>query len=645
MTPNGRISPRRMFANPLAPVRCSRFRWFMIFGLMLSLVEMAAAQGAQKLPGGLTLTETTLAPNTWVHGMVERRFVIDNPTPHKQTVHLNLPASSFIGGGMASLSQSLPANAGMRTVAILPQPAMTRHGMGNRMSARVGRHPPENVTCRPLYPVSKKYYSTVPIGLLVSKSFSAEKLKERLVSLATESPSRHDYLRGDEVSKLSREDLTDRLVHRRFMESLNPMRFEGEAEAWPRHWLAFSPFDGCVIAATDYERMPEASRQALRDFAALGGQVTLMGMATPPKDWRAWPDTPANKPHGESHPWFEMRYGFGRLCLLSGSDVETLPDSALARLPMAWARAAQPWLAPHDDTTANLEAIPVADNVRVPARTFLVVLLLFTLLAGPGAVLFTRRKNRRIWLLALVPAFSLLFSLAILVYSLLSEGITPSLRRQAVTLLDQGNRCAVTLGAVGVYAPVSPRDGLHFDSGTEVSPLSDVRSGRIRVGSDQHYVSGWLQPRMPAFFRLRRAEHRAERLLVDERESGQIEVVNALGAPISWLRVRDRRGRLFETRDLAPGEKRGLADPLPRPSGARTAFEALGGTQKRCPDAGWNIQALADDLANGRGAPVEPAPGRYVAVLDGAPFLEDPLAYARTRNSARSIVLGWHGEE
>ena len=63
-------------------------------------------------------------------------------------------------------------------------------------------------------------------------------------------------------------------------------------------------------------------------------------------------------------------------------------------------------------------------------------------------------------------------------------------------------------------------------------------------------------------------------------------------------------------------------------------------------DAGWRFKDLAAKLLDEKpDASLAPAAGTFVAVLDGAPFLEDPLAYCRTKATARSVVVGWHGEE
>jgi hypothetical protein len=283
-----------------------------------------------------------------------------------------------------------------------------------------------------------------------------------------------------------------------------------------------------------------------------------------------------------------------------------------------------------------LEDIPVRGGAKVPINLFLFTLLAFVLLAGPGAVIYAARTNRRIWLLAIVPAVSLAFSAVIFAAALLAEGVTPYVRRQAVTLLDQTRRQAATLGAVSVYAPTSLRRGLAFDRGTEVTPLSYGRNQehkRIEWGREQLFAEGWVRPRMAAFFRLRRSEGRSERLVVTGREPGSVEVVNALGAPVRRLWLNDGHGGVYLAESLAPGEKRLLA-----------ASPVSGKAQ---PDGIESFRAFYDSASPGWGLPTAltaalppPGPRTYVAILDGCPFLENPLRDRKVKESAESLVAG-----
>jgi hypothetical protein len=588
----------------------------------------AAAQGST-LPGGLTFTDMTLSPNIWAHGAVERRFVIENPTPQTHTVTLEIPGRTYSGSaGLNSLTETVVVGPGTRAEVSLIQPPVGMAGSGT-VGIRVRGKPRMEQPSRS--PSFETWGNETP-SVLVSKGLSAEGLKTRLIECApaasSSGHSRHS------MSVTSVETYIGQCFTRANMDDLKPVRFEGEGSGWPRNWLAFSAFDGCVIAAADYEKMPAEAREALRAYVAAGGRVTFAGVKEIPEGWTET-GSRADRPL-EGEAYVEAAYGFGVVSATVHGEFTAFPSNTLVRLCRSWYAARHPMFF-RDNAGSLITEIPVTANIHVPVNRFLLILLAFVLIAGPGAVIFTGRANRRIWLLALVPAISILFSAAILVYALVSEGITPALRRQAVTLLDQPRRRAVTLGALGIYAPTSLRDGLHFDRGTEVSPISNVQGGQIESGQYQHFVSGWVTPRLPAFFRLRRSEERVERLLVEAPRDGKTEVVNALGAPILRLRLCDREGRIYETRDLKPGEKRVLVSEGPRTAGAPPAYEGLRSVAAS-PLPGWGLADLVEKQMLNRLD--EPGPGTYVAVLDGCPFLENPLAGFRAKETARALVAG-----
>lgn len=596
---------------------------------MVCAAGVAAAQ-VPALPGGLIFTDLTLSPNEWTHGAVERRFWLANPTPQTHTVTLEIPGRTYSGSpGLQALTETVVVGPGTRAEVSLIQPPVPLRGSGT-VGIRVrGRPRVEQPTSSPSF---ETYRGSETPSVLVSKGLSAEGLKTRLIECApaasSSGHSRHS------VSETSVETFIGQCFTRANMDDLRPVRFEGEGAGWPRNWLAFSAFDGCVIAAADYDKMPAEAHEALRAYVAAGGRVAFAGVKEIPEGWMETGGRTDRPLAGEAY--VEAPYGFGVVSAIGHGAFPTFPDNTLVRLCRSWYAAEHPMFF-RDNAGSWINEIPVTGAIRVPVNRFLLILLAFTLIAGPGAVIVTGRLNRRIWLLALVPAVSILFSAAILVYALLSEGITPKLRRQAVTLLDQPRRRAVTLGALGVYAPTSLRDGLHFDRGTEVSPVEDPQGGRIASGQDQHFVSGWVTPRLPAFFRLRRSEERAERLLVEEPRDGTIEVVNALGAPILRLRLCDREGRIYDARDLKPGEKRALAPEGPRAAGAPPAYDGLR-SAAASPLPGWGLADLVEQHLLNRLD--EPGPGTYVAVLDGCPFLENPLAGSRTKETSRALVAG-----
>jgi len=619
-----------------------------LFALTLLVLACPPAPAAEALPDGLTIEETTLFSDKWRHGTVERSFIINNPTTESRRVRLTIPDEPDSGEGLRSLSQTVLANAGSRSVISINQPAVAFNTYSEKVAVQVGNRAVREVRSRHVS-VGRAYDSS-PLNLLLSNSLSAEDLQTAFKGL-TNLVSGYSSVNIEKLGVVSQVSALDQLLRNNVFVNVSPLRFDRGGAAWPQNWIAYSSFDSCLIAAADYEQMPAAARQALRDYVAVGGHVTFVGTLVPPENWGPIAnlrrlDTWRNPPAATD----EHSYGLGHFSLQPVTSFSSLSSNEMVSAIGSWVRAAHPWYLPtrtsrwHGDNVDFLPSLPVVPSARVPLRSFLMILLIYVILAGPVALHLTRRTNRRIWLLVAVPAFSLAFSFVIFGYALVSEGITPSIYRQSLTLLDQPRQHAATWGAFGVYTPLALRDGLHFDHHTEVSPFSDVFSGRIEIGRDQHYVAGWVQSRIPAFFRLRRSETRSERLVVRETAAG-LEVVNALGAPIRLLLLCDSRGHVYDGSNLATGEKRLLQSTGLRRANAPLLGDFLGDAAAKATDIGWHIESVVRQMQPGVANQFSPEPASYIALLDGAPFIENPLAGQRNKDSARSIVAGWFTAE
>lgn len=600
--------------------------------LFLLAAGQAAGQASVTTKSGLVVTDLSFGPNEWTHGTIEHRYLIENPSPQRRTVTVELPGKTYSGGGseagLRSLSGTVTVDAGAKAVLSMLQPPVECIGDSSFAVMEKG-FPKETI------PRRAKDFQTYSVqdavSVLLSKGLSAERLAERLTAFAPaegHTPGYHNAVR------------------RGSMTATQPLRLEREPAAWPSDWLAYAGFDGCMLAMADYEKMPVDVRTGLRSYVAAGGMVTFVGADAVPPGWseadRGW-----IREAGALNERY-TEYGFGKVQAPKTAELANITSNRAVGMMEAWLEREQPWRDPSGRYQARgfsyafeqvIKDIPVQGGVQVPANIFLLVLLTFVLLAGPGAVIYACRTNRRIWLLGIVPAVSVAFSAAIFVFALLSEGVTPYVRRQAVTLLDQTRRQALTLGALAVYAPVTLRGGLEFDLRTEVTPLlygANQESKSIVWGRCQHFQSDWVRPRMAAFFRVRRSEERAERLIVTEQGEGVVEVVNALAVPIRRLSLRDSRGCVYLSENVTPGEKRVLSGRVSAEAGKPSAYEKVRSMYRASLSPGWGITALLETGA----AALQPDARSYVAVLEGCPFIENPLGYCEVKETAQSLVAG-----
>ena len=575
--------------------------------LLLALATTTTAQTSHRTKSGLTIIDETLAPDgrAWSHGTMFHRFVVENPSDRRREVTIRIPNSSY-GEGLASLSGSVIVEAHGRSVIELPRPAVSA-GWGGASISEPGR---ETASIEVF--AGNPQRMGAPLVLL-SGSLSAEimvkqfeKISERYV----------DSLSGYYSSSEKK---------------MSPTRLTRDPALWPQNWLAYSPYDGVVVHTDDYTKMPDAARDALTRYTEAGGTLVIAGQ-------------------GE---FAVAKKGFGANITTASADMAAWDESTKQKLFNAFAATKKPWSVAstgyygrrHSYHSENynldnlLSAIPTGGGTSVPVNTFFVLLFVFVVLAGPGAVIFLAKRNQRIRLLWIVPAFSLGFSAVIFAGIYFVEGFTPTMRRHAITLLDQTNRTAVTLGAVGVYAPSALRGGLEFESGTEVSPLlyDTIRGARIHSGAKQVYTGGWVPPRMSAFFHLRRSETRHERLMIEERDDGTIEVVNALGADIEQIQLYDGNLNLH-TFGKIPANGKVVLNATGNKAKTETDqwFKALYVENAYDAKAGWNYKNVSDNLFR-----LQPGhPRTYAVKLATCPFIENPLPKRTTKGTEEAVVVG-----
>ena len=594
--------------------------------LAVAVAPVASAQSAHKTEGGLLVRDMTVGPEMWHHGTTVHRFVIENPTDLRRTVTLSMPGARYGSDGLESMAATVAVEGRSSASVAMPQPPVDFQGAQNFRVEERGVKP--SIFDLEAESFSQYYhYSGDPAlpALLLSRSLSGE-----------------EFIAAWHGTLESRLKVSG--AYAGAASNFKTFRLMREPEAWPREWVDFSAFNGCFVTEDDYRRLAAETRGALMDYAAAGGTVVLVNLRTLPPEWTA-------RLAGESAPGQAVdglqlgRFGFGHVALLENLDPQTWGGADVQnRLMTCLEHAGKPWMAQmghrNYDMQDCLRDIPLGHDMGVPVNFFFFLLLAFAIVAGPLAVWLAAKYNRRMWLLWAVPAFGLLFSAVIFVSILLVEGVTPTQRRQAITLLDQTTRQAVTLGAVGVYAPAALRDGLSFDYGTEIAPIrfGEEKGARIVFGQRQRYLD-WVPPRMAAFFRLRRSETRAERLVVERKDDGALEVVNALGAPIERLRLWDDAGVLHEAMNVPPGARQALrpVDKDVSPAQAQDVYAWMRQYAYAVQEPGWSFDIRDKGL---RTSGFASAPRTYIAHLAGCPFLENPLGDRKTKGSDAALVAG-----
>lgn len=588
--------------------------WLAALALLASVAALRA-----ELFGDIDVSAQIFFKGNTQQGYVEHRLVVANRSANRtHQVTLILPGGAYDINGphLSRLSRTVTVGPNASVVVPLWQPALE---MGGDESARVlvdgrlrgrlatassGRHPTS---------FSSKYNSDGVTRLLFSRNINSDNLNRLLKSTTTPKAASTGHRGGSTSSGTA----------------LELMRAELEPTQWSEYWLSYTSADAVLLSQSDFSLMSEPVRTALWRYTESGGCLVVLGRIDVPETWRGR-EVPSTD--GATH----HRIGFGECLQLDASSVETLTPPQLVKLKSV---ILQTSVSMADKSLLNQgqslnSFFPVVDNANLPVRGMTFLMLVFILVVGPINLLVLRAMKRPIWFLWTIPVISAVTCLFVVVYSLFSEGITPSTRTKAVTLLDQSARRATTAALLAFYCPLTPGDGLRFAAETEVTPLlSNDRetsgSREMDWSNGQHLTLGWLSARVPTHFITRKSETRRERLQVERAASGELTVVNGLGAQVKQLWLADAQGRLHKTGIIAAGDKSTLTN-----SGESTGSGPMPNLSKFVTDPITEISNRSFESLK-----LWLRPGVYFAELEGAPFTEKALA-GKVKSNASSLVIG-----
>jgi hypothetical protein len=404
-----------------------------------------------------------------------------------------------------------------------------------------------------------------------------------------------------------------------------------EPEMWSTNWLAYTRYDGIIVKAAELNAMPAGIQTALWQYVETGGALLVLGRA----DLRGLSILMETKK--EPPGWLTVRAGFG-VCRLSPDDnYDAWGRKHFDFLMSDWRNTAAVWSANRRSTVEANQEFPVIDDLGIPVKGLFLLMFVFTLGIGPINILVLAKLKRRIWLLWTTPVLSLFTCLTVFGYMLISEGLSGQLRSETLTLLDETTHRATTIGWTGVYSPLTPSDGLHFSRETEVVPQryyedrdGGARSCTIDWSQDQHFISGWVEARVPAHFKVRKSELRRERVSLQREQDGRWSMVNGLGKDIRRFWYADAKGQIHSADNIGPGARAMLA---------LTEKESLAPTanvKDVFPFTSWTTKIT--DLTEHPQRYLRL--GLYLAEVDDSPFLEVALPSARTRK-LHALIVGF----
>lgn len=399
---------------------------------------------------------------------------------------------------------------------------------------------------------------------------------------------------------------------------------------WSQDWLSYSRFHGIVLSANEWNTLASGVKGALLEYVRCGGNLCVAGPAR--FDEKACPFVLTEGLFRTAYP------GFGTLMTTSRQDINTWGKPEWQLLKDSWEVSSRSLQQSKGIKEAN-DWFPVIENLSIPVRGLLLIVLIFAVLIGPANLFFLSRKKRQIWLFWTVPLLSVIASVTVFGYAAFSEGWKGFTRVQSLTILDESENLASSIGIAAYYCPLTPQDGLHFEYETECTPqvnqdnyYREGTSGRtVNWTSEQHLSSGWVTARIPSHFLLRKSQMRREKLVFSETSSGQCEVLNGFGTSVESLYYADGEGTVYNANNIAPGSK-----ILMQRVDSQSIFPMQNNRTLRILFMGdwhWGIDALIKE-------PIPYLqPNCYIALIKEPLFIEQSLHKSKTE-TFESVVYG-----
>jgi hypothetical protein len=281
--------------------------------------------------------------------------------------------------------------------------------------------------------------------------------------------------------------------------------------------------------------------------------------------------------------------------------------------------------------------LPIPGVSGVPARAYMLILVLFAVLIGPVNYVYLRRRYHPAMILVTAPLISAVFIAMLAVYAVFGEGFGMRGRAETLTILDQPARQAVTRASVSLYAAgMAPSGGLRFSRDAAVFPLGIVdgvpntERESLDLTEQQRFAAGLIRARSPSNFEQIVFRPARERLTFSA-DGGRVSVVNGLGVRVNRLfyRAGDMVYRLEA--GLEPGERAVLRAEAWKQS---AMFSLVFPYTESRPVFPRKYQQIIDAQPD----------GSYLAVVDRSPFWEPGVADLEERGSTH-LVLGTPGGE
>lgn len=557
------------------------------------------------------------------HGYLEHIISLSNSSTKSHIVTLEGPANSHGNGDyIRKVSRTVELAPSSKTKVSLFLPPVDIQGR-NLDVIIDGKKQPKELKIK--YPSLNEYpYYTEhnrisqKFNILLSTNVSYDRFKKKVAQKTKE----HEE---GEKSDLSLSKLVEQFGKCVFLPSNEPV------EKWSDSWLAYTGYDGIVVLADDMNSMPGPVLSAIMKYVRCGGSLLVIGN---------WDGASELADGQEIAGQLQLNYiHFGICAVIDEKDAEKWsPQTWQVIMNRLWSPVGKELSRYRTIAKAN-EEFTIVSSLAIPVRGLFLLVLIFAILIGPVNLFVLGRMRKRMWMLWTVPLIAVITSAAVFGYAVYTEGLDAHAKTISITIFDGKTNMATTIGVNAFYCPLTPRWGLHYDYETELTPLGlqTWGGGRARYidwTNDQHLSAGWIIGRVPAHFLFRKSQMTADPITITANGQNEFVVSNNLDVEIIRLLYADGEGKIHSAENIAPAGHKNLA----------VTEQDIGDVGK----AGSWRKIYSSNWARGyKSILTKPEKylkrGRCIAVLDGAPFVEDALGAAKIKNFESVVICLMEG--
>ena len=524
---------------------------------------------AQTYFDDITVTPGLQPKGDSVHGYAEYRIGISNHSPdnpHQVTLIFPKTSYAYSGDNIREMTRSVLVGPSATVHVSLLQPPVPMHGgslavaidgrrQEKEVSLPVGQHGRHVHTSYVRTPGGSSVHigvSSLSLQILISQNVDVTDLHAHAGTILGPLVPRHGHSppsSGFPPSSSGRS--------KPFYETID-LGFP--VSAWSTNWLGFSCYDGIVVTGDDIRMMPPDVQSALWRYVECGGALFVLGGGELPQNWTL-EESLKSKLSTESVKLAAYDVGFGQCIVSTEMDMKGLSQDQWRLIVGSWMQTALPWQW-YDEIEEGNTMFSVVSSLGIPVRGLFFLMVLFAVAIGPVNLIMLSRKKRRIWMLWTTPAISVIACLAVFIYATFAEGWNRHARTEGLTILDERVHRATTIGWTAFYSALTPSEGLHFGYETELTPLAHSMTTNVARTvdwtHDQHLAKGWITPRVPAHFMIRKSETRRERVTVRREADTPLRIVNGLGTDISQFWLANRDGTIHSASNIPAGTEAAL---------------------------------------------------------------------------------------